>query len=62
MKKQYISPALSVADIETQNILAASPGVGSDGLSVDPSTPETGGDAGGAAAKGHDMWDDCEEE
>lgn len=60
-KKAYIAPLTEVVMADTCTpILAGSGGVSNDGQAVDFGTIETGGNAGGAAAKGNSfpIWDD----
>lgn len=61
-KKAYIAPLTEVvmADTCTPILAGSGGGVSNNGQAVDFGTIETGGDAGGAAAKGNSfpIWDD----
>lgn len=60
MKKNiYVKPETTVMLIETENMIAASPGVAPNSLDVEFSSTQPSINSGSLSAKGHDssLWD-----
>ena len=58
MKKQYQKPQTEMALIQSEPLM----GLSAKGRTVTFDTPETNGDAGNAASRTYNVWDDDDEE